>query len=140
MDNTVKGVEIDSVREKLIELITDKENDLIRKIAWFTDTYRIKEVADHLIANGVTFATDNNVGSNWIPVTERLPEYGDTCLVVVKYKYDYEKEYDIDVDVAGYNPYDGYIDSWDTYNDWDEGQQDIHVTHWMPLPTAPEGE
>lgn len=43
--------------------------------------------ADHLIANGVTFATDNNVGdkvsttdkdinvhSKWIPVTERLPQ------------------------------------------------------------------
>ena len=43
-----------NTREKLIELITDKENDLIRKIVWFTDTYRIKEVADHLIANGVT--------------------------------------------------------------------------------------
>ena len=44
-------------REKLIELITDKENDLIRKIVWFTDTYRIKEVADHLIANGVSVAS-----------------------------------------------------------------------------------
>ena len=26
-----------------------------------------------LLANGVTFATDNNVGGKWIPVTERLP-------------------------------------------------------------------
>ena len=30
--------------------------------------------ADHLIANGVTFATDTNAGGKWIPVTERLPE------------------------------------------------------------------
>jgi hypothetical protein len=60
----------------------------------------------------------------------------------VKYKYDYEKEYDIDTDVATYNPYEGgYIDNcWNTYNDWDEGQQYIHVTHWMPLPEPPKGE
>ena len=78
------------------------------------------------------------VCGGWIPVTERLPEDGDTCLVTVKYKYAYEKEYSIDVDVATYRPEGGYIDYWDTYNDWNEGQQYIHVTHWMPLPEAPE--
>jgi len=36
---------------------------------------------------------NTNVGNEWIPVTERLPEVVDTYLVVVKYKYDYEKEY-----------------------------------------------
>ena len=46
-----------NTREKLIELITDKENDLIREIVWFTDTYRIKEVADHLVSHGVTIPT-----------------------------------------------------------------------------------
>ena len=74
----------------------------------------------------------------WIPVTERLPEDGDQCLVTVKYKYAYEKEYSIDVDVATYRPEGGYIDYWDTYNDWNEGQQYLHVTHWMPLPEPPE--
>jgi hypothetical protein len=78
----------------------------------------------------------------WIPVTERLPEVGGSYIVVVKYKYDYEKEYDYDVDVATYYPYDNpdaYIDNrWDTYNDWDEGQQYIHITHWMPLPKPPK--
>ena len=77
----------------------------------------------------------------WIPVTERLPEIGDTYLVVVKYKYDYEKEYTIDTDVAMFRFDGGYIDDcWDTYFDWDEGQQYINVTHWMPLPEPPKGE
>ena len=42
-----------------------------------------ESMADHLIANGVTFATDNNVGT-WIPVTDRLPEVGERCLCNVK--------------------------------------------------------
>lgn len=78
----------------------------------------------------------------WISVTERLPEVGGSYIVVVKYKYDHEKEYDYDVDVATYYPYDNpdaYIDNrWDTYIDWNEGQQYIHITHWMPLPALPE--
>jgi hypothetical protein len=83
----------------------------------------------------------------WIPVTERLPEVCDIYLVVVKSKYDCEKEYSIDTDVATYYPYeerdinDWYIDDcWNTYNDWNEGQQYLHVTHWMPLPEPPKGE
>ena len=79
----------------------------------------------------------------WIPVVERLPEVVDSYIVVVKCKYDWEKEYEIGVDVAIYDPYcdNPYIDGcWNTYNDWDEGQQYIHVTHWMPLPEPPKGE
>ena len=79
----------------------------------------------------------------WIPVTERLPEEMDIYLVVVKSKYDFEDQYEIDTDVATYNPHEkAYIDGcWDTYCDWDEGQQYLHITHWMPLPQAPkEGE
>ena len=88
-----------------------------------------------IAANGVTIA-------KWIPVTERLPEVVDSYLVVIKAKYDFETEYEIDVDVATYNPYEkSYIDDcWNTYNDWDEGQQYLHVTHWMPLPQPPKGE
>ena len=78
--------------------------------------------------------------SRWIPVAERLPEVEDEYLVVVKYKYDHEKEYSVDTDVAMYSPYQGgYIDNcWNTYNDWNEGQQYLHVTHWMPLPEPPK--
>jgi hypothetical protein len=111
------------MREKLIELLLNMPGYLLGADG----------LADHLIANGVTI-------QKWIPVTERLPEVVDSYLVVVKCKYDWEKEYDIDVDVATYNPYEkAYIDDcWNTYNDWNEGQQYIHVTHWMPLPEPPK--
>ena len=60
MPNTSKGVEIDPVREKLIALLTGTPN-------LFFDPAKAKEIADYLIANGVTV-------QKWIPVTERLPE------------------------------------------------------------------
>ena len=77
----------------------------------------------------------------WIPVSERLPDIVDCYLVVVKYKYDFEKEYNYDTDVATFHfGYDcTYIDGqWNTYVDLDEGQQYLHVTHWMPLPEPPK--
>ena len=119
-----------NTREDLVDLLGETVADCM-------PTECLYEVADHLIANGVT-------AQKWIPVTERLPEIGDTYLVVVKYKYDWEDDYTIDTDVAMFHPYDNpdaYIDNrWDTYIDWDEGQQYIHVTHWMPLPEPPKGE
>ena len=101
----------------------------------------LEAVADYLLDNGVTFAKDNNVPSKWIPVAERLPEVGGCYLVALKYKYDFEKEYTYDTDVATFHfGYDRrYIDGqWNTYVDWDEGQQYLHVTHWMPLPEMPK--
>jgi hypothetical protein len=80
--------------------------------------------------------------TKWVSVKDRLPEDIDTYLVVVKYKYDFEKDFNYATDVATYNPYENaYIDDcWCTFNDWDEGQQYLHITHWMPLPPAPKGE
>ena len=125
---------MDNTREKLIELVEQGYNKYFNPNC-IGDLFAV--IADHLIANGVTV-------QKWIPVSERLPEIGDSYLVVVKYKYDWEKKYNIDTDVATFYPYDNpdaYIDNrWDTYVDWDEGQQYIHVTHWMPLPEAPKGE
>ena len=148
MANTIKGVEIDPIREKLIELFDSAEQMIHLPYAMNTEQakrYIFEQMADHLIANGVTvvdkFATTEQ---EWISVKDRLPEIGDTYLVVVKYKYDWENDYTIDTDVAMFHPYDNpdaYIDNrWDTYIDWDEGQQYIHVTHWMPLPEPPKGE
>ena len=119
-----------NTREKLIEL----QKAAIREfMSSTTDVPLTDFIADYLIANCVTV-------QQWIPVTERLPEVVDSYLVVVKCKYDWEKEYSIDTDVATYNPYEkAYIDDcWNTYNDWNEGQQYLHVTHWMPLPNKPK--
>ena len=49
-------------------------------------------VADYLLDNGVTFATDNNVGC-WIPVTERLPEPEIEVMVLAERKsYSFKKK------------------------------------------------
>lgn len=75
----------------------------------------------------------------WIPTSVRLPEVGGNYFVIVKYKYDFEKEYRYDMDFAEFTFSEGYIDNcWDTYNDWNEGQQYLHITHWMPIPEPPE--
>lgn len=121
------------MREKLIELITDKENDLIRKIVWFTDTFRIKEVANHLVANGVTL--DNQVSSSkWIPVTERLPEGEELVMIHCK-------------NGAMFVGYCGkqYVDCerrWRIKTALNSTKllNLGRVSHWMPLPEPPKGE
>lgn len=72
------------MRYKLIELLRDANRAF--SIDMFNSDY-FGFGADYLIANGVTIATDNNVGckvsqtdkdinvpTKWIPVTERLPQ------------------------------------------------------------------
>ena len=69
---------------------------------------------------------------NWIPVTDRLPDAGDTYIVNIEYKGKFEG-----VDVAEFVfSDDGYIDGkWNTWNDWKEGPDTFyHVSAWMPLP------
>ena len=64
-------------REKLIELITEFQQSIV---VGCRDDFGVTFIqtnndalADHLLSNGVTFATDTNVGSKWIPVSERYP-------------------------------------------------------------------
>lgn len=40
------------MRDRLIELISDMENKLLRSYPYTTDEYRIASIADHLIENG----------------------------------------------------------------------------------------
>jgi hypothetical protein len=59
-----------STYDKLVDLITDAENDFYGKTPHATDEARIAQVVDHLIANGVT------VKAMQKPLTvEELPEY-----------------------------------------------------------------
>jgi hypothetical protein len=106
------------VREKLVELLDRFVDD---------DWYSSEEIADRLIANGVTV-------QEWISVDERLPEN--------------------DVMVIGYTPCDGfmfvgYYHEEPKY-DWKVWRivtamrstkvMKKRVTHWLPLPQPPKGE
>lgn len=69
----------------------------------------------------------------WIKVTpETMPNEYSHCFITIEIGYEWERPRRV-TDIAQYRPDKGYIDShWDTWNDWDEGQQHIKVTHWMP--------
>lgn len=119
------------MREKLIELL----NIGLDKIDRGSLPWAVEMLADHLIANGVTFAEDNNVPSKWIPVTERLPEsetkilvYGGNDLIWVN-----------GVNKPMPSIYTGYMrgldEGWFT---WDEQRYICNVTYWMPLPEPPK--
>ena len=108
------------VRKKLIELCGDLQE--------LPCCYTYEGQADYLIANGVT-VTDNNVGGKWIPVTERLPAmrgdgFADAFLVTDGY--------------FGHLAY--FVDGEWFFTENGEMKEPMfyEVTHWMPLPPAPE--
>ena len=100
------------VREKLVELIESARY-------WGSNTS--EEIADHLIANGITL-------HEWISVKDRLPENNQWALCFMK-----DKSFGT-FRVFQWN----YID-WQ-WNDGNERWKEKDVTHWMPLPEIPKGE
>ena len=81
---------------------------------------KIKIIADHLIANGVTV-------QEWISVKDRLPGKNVNC--IVHYKHAYCNN-------------DGYWAIGFCFYDGEKFRIDLlyKVTHWMPLPQPPKGE
>lgn len=127
--------------EKMIDII----NDFFGCDAAYFDVNPF-DLATHLIANGVTFATDNNVGSKWIPVTERLPEEHESIFVSF---HGTEKWQDgmflkcSDTVLASVEYEDGKrrvkaIITKDGKWDLSKMYRASKVTHWMPLPDAPK--
>ena len=125
---------MDDIRKKLMELIGQVQDDGCDYTECFSQWDRPKHVdnsvlADHLIANGVTFATDNNVGDKWIPVTERLPDTYRLVLAVCKSGKIFVGEY---VDL-------GWRTLWRIKTARDSTKEITQiVTHWMPLPEPPK--
>ena len=126
MPNTVKGVEIDPIREKLIELMT-----AFYGVDPMYYGVEAQHLADHLISNGVTV-------QQWIPVTERLPE-----LIPCGAGTAYSEA--VNVLTTGRKVITAIWDGFDWTCDaefWDA--EDEEITHWtpvlLPLPEPPKGE
>ena len=134
------------MKDKLIELIQNSVGGYARHWA--------EIIASHLIANGVTILPEGaiiltkaeiealnkyegKIKNKWISVEDRLPEVGGDYLVTIKMKYAWETEWEYHTDVATWGC--GPEDAWCTLNDWCEGQE-VHITHWMPLPDPCESE
>ena len=97
------------VRKRLVELIESARY-------WGSGTS--EEIADHLIDNGVTV-------QEWISVKDRLPEPGKQVLIYSRYDFCESAFY---IGVPG---------KWRVT--WNHEMLDADsVTHWMPMPLAPE--
>ncbi len=106
------------MKEKLIELMKDTHANAV----WHKWGY--EESADHLIANGVTIATDTNVGDKWISVKDRLPEdRKERVLVKIKDANN----------IIGHPGMDTDRYMGERWVRWGH-----NVTHWMPLPEPPK--
>ena len=126
--------------EKMIGLLMQKSDELCDGCRCRPLSEACIAIANHLIANGVTFAnrleekqaTCNCKTSDWIPVTERLPEpYVEvlTLRSVLDGKRFYQKVDYVTPDYGGQMEWLTDLNSWKS-----------KVTHWMPLPEPPKGE
>ena len=100
------------MRKRLMELIAES--------AIKGDYTYIPDIADHLIANGVTI-------NEWISVEERLPEENGRYLVCVSIRHLVFEDLTMVV-IVGYNKTNGF----------DVVTDEETVTHWMPLPEHPK--
>ena len=107
-------------REKLIELLDMN--------CGFTEEMPAEKLADHLLANGVTFATDTNVGNKWISVEDRLPKLEKYKLskVVLAWIKGHGRCFALRYD-------NGEGERW-----FSGGVEQPDITHWMPLPEQPK--
>ena len=99
------------VREKLVEILDQFVYD---------DWYGNNEIAENLIANGVTV-------QEWISVDDRLPEEKVNCIVHYKHAYCDNDDYW----AIGICFYDG---------EKFQLNPAYKVTHWMSPPEPPKGE
>lgn len=114
-------------REKLVELL--KNHPCNSKMCTYCKEMKTcnfyEKSADHLIANGVTFATDKNDGDKWIPATERMPKPMKFVLCACR------------ANIIEVMRYDTKRAGWDPMSE-DRLYMKGFVTHWMPLPEPPK--
>ena len=118
-------------KQKLIELLVDVpvNYELCMRIMGQCPTIETpcyECLADYLLANGVTFATDTNVGGKWKPASEPPEVWRDKNGTMVNYLI-YMPEYGVDVG--------NYVEP---AKRWLCVGLPVEVTHWMPLPEPPK--
>ena len=128
------------VREKLVEIL--KQAPFEGKVLdeWWWEE-KIKRIADHLIANGVTV-------QEWISVEDRLPEMGEhyqseDVLVCIDYRPDdpdTTKDSYVSIDHVDFNCFGQGWFSCERDDPRDGEPSPYFVTHWMPMPAQPKGE
>ena len=118
-----------NTREKLIELLCEViETDGCSGDCFFPPCYLVKACADHLIANGVTV-------QKWIRAEEELPGQEE----VGKYYAQYGEHPKYIVMIAG--AVQSTVLAYDGEDFYDDNAGEIYkVTHWMPLPAAPNNK
>lgn len=112
---------MDNAREKLVELLMQVEDNMCDDCGREPVGCAVVAIADHLLANSVTV-------QEWIPVTERLPNYFAHVLINTPGDKPFATVHEARLRKDGL---------WDTglyrYDKED-------VTHWMPLPAPPKKE
>ena len=111
-------------REKLVDLLSYFADGYAVENRHIVGEQKVCEIADHLIANGVTV-------QEWIPVSERLPENRDDVLICRKWWNEIQKP-----QIGWYNIVSG---EWFIMKE-DRWSACRNVTHCMPLPQPPKGE
>ena len=106
------------VREKLVEILQDENNPVWR---WFPNNMTMMQLADYLIANGVTV-------QEWISVDDELPEVGGYVVCIAK-----RNPFSMFMPMVARIKKNGWV------NPITE-QYISEVTHWMPIPQPPKGE
>lgn len=124
-------------KEKLIDLINEIQDSGIVTVCSENSTgvYRPPNefLANHLLANGVTFATDTNDGSKWISVEDDKPKHRGEYFVSYVFA---------DCDMRFYGSAfwhddmetNGYVTGPHFSN---EGVNGMKVTHWMEIQKLP---
>lgn len=114
------------MRERLIELVKKVPYGI--SVGATFEQHFCEKVADHLLENGVTV-------QKWISVKDRLPEETQGFLVVLN-----NEDFDLRVFNSKNEPWQTYsymLDKFLFLDDKGELHTTNRVTHWMPLPTAP---
>ena len=114
------------VREKLVELLDNAIIDSDDNYGFPNTT----QVADHLIAHGVTV-------QEWISVKDRLPDNKEHDWVLAQVVEDNGYMH-----IPRVMEYRQAKDDWfeETYGWLSEHNGVFTVTHWMPMPNPPKGE